>query len=133
MLAVGIDISKSKSVAAILNQDGSMHTSPFEFHHTQPELDAFIKYILNSNQSATILMENTGHYHYPVLKAFREAGLPVCMVNQEIRRHGSSQGQNGQERCSADCQICIGKELFSGSIHIYGAEIRRFEIFGTTV
>ena len=54
MLAVGIDISKSKSVAAILNQDGSMHTSPFEFHHTQPELDAFIKYLLNSNQSATI-------------------------------------------------------------------------------
>lgn len=62
MLAVGIDISKSKSVAAILNQDGSMHTGPFEFHHTQPELDAFIKYILNSNQSATILMENTGHW-----------------------------------------------------------------------
>ena len=61
MFAVGIDISKSKSVAAILNQDGSMHTSPFEFHHTQPELDAFIKYILNSKQSATILMENTGH------------------------------------------------------------------------
>ena len=89
MLAVGIDISKSKSVAAILNQDGSMHTSPFEFHHTQPELDAFIKYILNSNQSATILMENTGHYHYPVLKAFQEAGLPVCMVNAyQIKKFG---------------------------------------------
>ena len=89
MLAVGIDISKSKSVAAILNQDGSMHTSPFEFHHTQPELNAFIKYILNSNQSATILMENTGHYHYPVLKAFREAGLPVCMVNAyQIKKFG---------------------------------------------
>ena len=89
MLAVGIDISKSKSVAAILNQDGSMHTSPFEFHHTQPELDAFIKYILNSNQSATILMENTGHYHYPVLKAFQEAGLPVCIVNAyQIKKFG---------------------------------------------
>ena len=89
MFAVGIDISKSKSVAAILNQDGSMHTSPFEFHHTQPELDAFIKYILNSKQSATILMENTGHYHYPVLKAFQEAGLPVCMVNAyQIKKFG---------------------------------------------
>ena len=89
MLAVGIDISKSKSVAAILNQDGSMHASPNEFHHTQPEQDAFIKYILNSNQSATILMENTGHYHYPVLKAFREAGLPVCMVNAyQIKKFG---------------------------------------------
>lgn len=89
MLAVGIDISKSKSVAAILNQDGSMHTSPFEFHHTQSELDALIKYILNSKQSATILMENTGHYHYPVLKAFQEAGLPVCMVNAyQIKKFG---------------------------------------------
>ena len=66
-----------------------MHTSPFEFHHTQPELDAFIKYILNSNQSATILMENTGHYHYPVLKAFQEAGLPVCIVNAyQIKKFG---------------------------------------------
>ena len=57
--------------------------------YTQPELDAFIKYILNSKQSATILMENTGHYHYPVLKAFQEAGLPVCMVNAyQIKKFG---------------------------------------------
>ena len=135
MLAVGIDISKSKSVAAILNQDGSMHTSPFEFHHTQPELDAFIKYILNSNQSATILMENTGHYHYPVLKAFREAGLPVCMVNAyQIKKFGDMDLRKAKtDKKDADCQICIRKELVSGSIHIYGAEIRRFKIFGTTV
>ncbi|SFP06079.1 hypothetical protein SAMN05216343_11581, partial [Oscillibacter sp. PC13] len=31
MLAVGIDVSKSKSAAAILNQDGTVHTKPFEF------------------------------------------------------------------------------------------------------
>ena len=61
MLAVGIDISKSKSVAAILNQDGSMHTSPFEFHHFSkylnsyfsrlfnfpPSIDVFVLYLLN--------------------------------------------------------------------------------------
>ncbi|SFP17757.1 hypothetical protein SAMN05216343_1041, partial [Oscillibacter sp. PC13] len=28
MLAVGIDVSKSKSAAAILNQDGTVHTKP---------------------------------------------------------------------------------------------------------
>lgn len=34
-------------------------------------------------------MENTGHYHYPVLKAFQEAGLPVCMVNAyQIKKFG---------------------------------------------
>ena len=34
-------------------------------------------------------MENTGHYHYPVLKALQEAGLPVCMVNAyQIKKFG---------------------------------------------
>ena len=112
-----------------------MHTSPFEFHHTQPELDAFIKYILNSKQSATILMENTGHYHYPVLKAFQEAGS-CCIVNAyQIKKFGDMDLRKAKTDKKMQCglQICIGKELFSGSIHIYGAEIRRFKIFGTTV
>ena len=39
MLAVGIDISESKSVAAILNQDGSMHTTDAE---TPQEFAAYV-------------------------------------------------------------------------------------------
>lgn len=53
MLAIGIDVSKSKSAIAILNQDGTVHTKPFEFHHTKPELDALIKYIRNQQESVT--------------------------------------------------------------------------------
>lgn len=33
MLAVGIDVSKSKSTAAILNQDGSILAKPFNVKH----------------------------------------------------------------------------------------------------
>ena len=89
MLAVGIDVSKSKSAAAILNPDGTVHTKPFEFHHNQPEMDALIKYIKDQNQSVTILMENTGHYHYPVLKAFEKADLPVCLINAyQMKKYG---------------------------------------------
>ena len=89
MLGVGIDVSKSKSAAAILNQDGSVHTKPFEFHHTKPEMDAFIRYIKDQNQSVTILMENTGHYHYPVLKAFEDADLQVCLINAyQMKKYG---------------------------------------------
>lgn len=89
MLAVGIDVSKSKSAAAILNQDGSVHTKPFEFHHDQPEMDALIKFIKDQNQPVTILMENTGHYHYPVLKAFQAADLPVCLINPyQMKKYG---------------------------------------------
>ena len=89
MLAVGIDVSKSKSAAAILNPDETVHTKPFEFHHNQPEMDALIRYIKDQNQSVTILMENTGHYHYPVLKAFEKADLPVCLINAyQMKKYG---------------------------------------------
>ena len=89
MLAIGIDVSKSKSAIAILNQDGTVHTKPFEFHHTKPELDALIKYIRNQQESVTILMENTGHYHYPVLKAFQDANFPVCLANAyQMKKYG---------------------------------------------
>ena len=89
MLAIGIDISKSKSAVAILNQDGTVHTKPFEFHHTKPEMDALIKYIKNQHEQVTILMENTGHYHYPVLKAFQDAEFPVCLINAyQMKKYG---------------------------------------------
>lgn len=89
MLAVGIDVSKSKSAAAILNSDGTVHTKPFEFRHSQPEMDALIRYIKDQNQPVTILMENTGHYHYPVLKALEAAGLPVCLINAyQMKKYG---------------------------------------------
>ena len=89
MLAVGIDVSKSKSAAAILNPDGTVHTKPFEFRHSQPDMDALIRYIKDQNQPVTILMENTGHYHYPVLKALEAAGLPVCLINAyQMKKYG---------------------------------------------
>ena len=89
MLAVGIDVSKSKSAAAILNPDGTVHTKPFELHHNQPEMDALIRYIKDQDQSVTILMENTGHYHYPVLKAFEAADLSVCLINAyQMKKYG---------------------------------------------
>ena len=89
MLAVGIDVSKSKSAAAILNPDGTVHTKPFEFHHNQPEMTALIQYLKDQNQPVTILMENTGHYHYPVLKAFEEASLQVCLINAyQMKKYG---------------------------------------------
>ena len=89
MLAVGIDVSKSKSAAAILNQDGTVHTKPFELQHNQSEMDAFIRYIKDQNQPVTILMENTGHYHYPVLKAIEDANLQVCLINAyQMKKYG---------------------------------------------
>lgn len=45
MIAVGIDVSKSKSTVAILNGDGSIRAKPFDVHHVADELHALVDYI----------------------------------------------------------------------------------------
>lgn len=81
MIAVGIDISKSKSTIAILNGDGSIRAKPFNMEHNQTDMNAFVVYLKALNEPLTILMEYTGHYHYPVLKKLQEEGFPVCLIN----------------------------------------------------
>jgi transposase len=37
-------------------------------------------------------MENTGHYHYPVLKAFEDEGLSVCLINAyQMKKYGDTE------------------------------------------
>lgn len=92
MLAVGIDISKSKSTAAILRSDGSMLAKPFNFRHDQSEMNTLVKFLKEQNEPLTILMEYTGHYHYPVLKKLEDEGLSVCLINPyKMKKYGDTE------------------------------------------
>lgn len=75
MIAVGIDISKAKSTVAVIDSDGTVLASPFTMAHTQPEMEAFVTYLKGLGEPTTILMEYTGHYHYPVLKKLQDEGV----------------------------------------------------------
>ena len=57
MIAVGIDVSKSKSTVAILNGDGSIRAKPFDVHHVADELQALVDYIKRTSEPPTILMD----------------------------------------------------------------------------
>ena len=81
MIAVGIDVSKSKSTVAILDSDGCIRAKPYSMSHTQTDMNSLVMYLKNVNEPIIILMEYTGHYHYPVLKKLQEEGFPVCLVN----------------------------------------------------
>lgn len=81
MIAVGIDVSKSKSTVAILDSDGCIRAKPYSMNHTQTDMNSLVLYLKNVNEPTIILMEYTGHYHYPVLKKLQEEGFPVCLVN----------------------------------------------------
>jgi transposase len=92
MIAVGIDISKGKSTVAILDGDGSIRVHPYEMNHSKAELDALIKYIKAVDDHPIILMEPTGHYHHPVLKAFLDAGLSPSLVNPYLlKKYGDAE------------------------------------------
>ena len=89
MIAVGIDVSKSKSTVAILDSYGTVLATPFNMAHTQPEMNALVSRLKELGEPVTILLEYTGHYHYPVLKKLQEEGFPVCVVNPyQMKKYG---------------------------------------------
>ena len=89
MIAVGIDGSKSKSTVAILDSYGTVLATPFNMAHTQPEMNALVSRLKAFDEPITILLEYTGHYHYPVLKKLQEEGFPVCVVNPyQMKKYG---------------------------------------------
>ena len=89
MIAVGIDVSKSKSTVAILDSYGTVLATPFNMAHTQPEMNALVSRLKEFDKPVTILLEYTGHYHYPVLKKLQDEGFPVCVVNPyQMKKYG---------------------------------------------
>ena len=89
MIAVGIDVSKSKSTAAIQDSYGTVLASPLNTAHTEPEMNALVSRLKAFDEPVTILLEYTGHYHYPVLKKLQEEGFPVCVVNPyQMKKYG---------------------------------------------
>ena len=89
MIAVGIDVSKSKSTVAILDSYGAALVTPFNMAHTQPEMNALVSRLKAFDEPVTILLEYTGHYHYPVLKKLQDEGFSVCVVNPyQMKKYG---------------------------------------------
>ena len=82
--AVGIDVSKSKSTVAVLQPADVVVRKPFNVPHTKEDLDQLVSFIQNLEGETRIVMECTGHYHEPILKALSEAGLYVSAVNPHL-------------------------------------------------
>ena len=65
MNAVGIDISKCKSMVAILRLGGELVARPFEVPHLSSHIQALIEYIKGLDGDSWIVMECTGRYYAP--------------------------------------------------------------------
>jgi len=79
--AVGIDVSKGKSMVAVLRPFGEIVASPFEVKHTVSELRKLADYLKSLNGETRVVMESTGKYHQPIARFLHDAGLFVSVVN----------------------------------------------------
>lgn len=84
MNAVGIDVSKGKSMIAILRPYGEIVSKPFEVHHTSREISSLIEQIKSIEGESRIVMEHTGHYYEPLAHELSQADLFVSAVNPKL-------------------------------------------------
>jgi len=84
MNAVGIDVSKGKSMVAIMRPFGEIVVSPFEVTHTDSELRQLADRLKNLNGETKVIMEYTGSYYQPLAYTLREAGLFVSAVHAKL-------------------------------------------------
>jgi transposase len=81
MNAVGIDVSKGKSMIAVMRPFGEVVASPFEVGHTASELRNLAKFLKSLNGETRVIMEYTGKYFQPIARFLHESGIFVSVVN----------------------------------------------------
>jgi Transposase and inactivated derivatives len=82
--AVGVDVSKGKSVVAAMRPFGEVALPPREFLHTSADLSAMKETLSLIEGNTRVILEATGRYHEPVVMALREAGIFVSIVNPKL-------------------------------------------------
>ena len=91
MNAVGIDVSKGKSMIAIARPLGEIVAKPFEVIHTAANINSLITYLHTLEGDTRIVMEHTGRYYEPMAKQLADAGFFVSAVNPKlIKNYGTN-------------------------------------------
>lgn len=81
MISVGIDVSKGKSTVCIMKPGGEVLAAPFEMLHTIEAILELVNRIRSYEEETRVILEDTGHYHWPVVTLLVEKGIFVTTVN----------------------------------------------------
>ena len=97
MNVVGIDVSKGKSMIAIMRPGKEVVIEPFEVSHTDSELINLANVIQSLDGETRVVMEATGNYHLPVAWMLHDAGIYVSVVNAMlIHNYGNNTIRKGK-------------------------------------
>jgi len=81
MNAVGIDVSKGKSMVAVVRPFGELVVKPYEVRHTSSELSELASSLKSLEGETRVMLEHTGRYYEPVAQMLHDAGIFVSAVN----------------------------------------------------
>ena len=98
MNAVGIDVSKGKSMVAIMRPFGEIVATPFEIKHTASDINSLIELINSIEGESRIVMEHTGRYYEVLAHQLSEVNLFVSAINPKLWNVHSG---------IADIRICV--------------------------
>lgn len=84
MNAVGIDVSKGKSMVAVARPLGKIIAKPFEVVHSSSGINSLIAYLHALDGDTRIVMEHTGRYYEPMAQQLADAGFFVSTVNPKL-------------------------------------------------
>lgn len=91
MNAVGIDVSKGKSMVCVLRPFGEVVVKPYTVKHTASELKGLAISLKSLGGDTRVVMEHTGKYYEPMIRALHEADLFVSAVNPLlIKEYGNN-------------------------------------------
>ena len=99
MNAVGIDVSKGKSMVAVARPFGEVVLRPYEVRHTASELRELADCLKSLDGETRVILEHTGRYYEPVAQMLHDAGIFVSAVNPKLIK---DYGNNSLRRVKTD-------------------------------
>ena len=86
MNAVGIDVSKGKSMVAIMRPFGEIVSAPFEIKHTASDINSLVELINSVEGESRIVMEHTGRYYEVLAHQLSEEIFSSVPLTQSLSR-----------------------------------------------
>ncbi|MDE6590556.1 MAG: IS110 family transposase [Oscillospiraceae bacterium] len=105
MNAVGIDVSKGKSMVSVQRPFNETVAKPFEVRHTGSKLKQLADYLKSLDGETRVVMEHTGRYYEQIAQYLHDAGLYVSAVNPKlIKDYGSGNSLRHVKTDKADAK-----------------------------
>lgn len=79
--AVGVDVSKRRSMIAVRQPIGVIPVAPFKVNHTATELNQLVQMLRQYPGEVRIVMEHTETYWHPIALALVNGGSFASVVN----------------------------------------------------